>query len=278
MAFVKIKWDSKRKWDQPHVKWNGSAWVPDPKKPSRRSLRQTQQPTTPSNPMSTFRYNVAPNSNGGFTTRAVRGEPETDAEILSHCAAAAAVTAPQAEAVIRALLDKILSCSENCDWAPDFLGLFSFRPVSGGTSPSPDGFHNADDINADVALTFNAETIRAWRGRLTLESAGETGRVTPVIESVIRQSDGAVDKYTAGGLGQVRGNYCNFDPTDVNQGIFLTPTGGAEVRVTAYASIKPQSAVILFPAGLTGALTMRMATYINGSVRSSTYTNPLTSA
>ena len=185
-------------------------------------------------------------------------------------------TPEQAEAVLRAFFAKVLACSAGCDWSPDFLGLIRFSPTSGGSSPTPSGFHNPDDINADIALSFTAETIRQWRSTLSIESLGEVGKVTPLIETIIRQSDGAVDKYQALGLVEVRGNHLNFNASDVTQGIFLKAGAAPEVRVTQYANISPQSVVILIPSGLTGPLNVRVASFINGSVRTSTYTDVIT--
>lgn len=283
-------------WDDPNLRWGDPAYYLEPgdpgfvpygppppapkpkkKKPFRRAPRPEPQPeptTTPT--MSTFKYNVAPKSSGGFTTRAVRGNPETSTEILNHVATQAGITTAQAETALRAFFAKILDTSCGCNWSPDFLGILSFRPTSGGSSPTPDGFHNADDINADVALSFTAETIRQWRSTLTLESMGEVGKITPVIETILRQSDLAVDKYTPGGLIELRGDYMNLKPSDTAQGVFFKPAAGAEVRATEYAGITPQSVIVLVPAALSGALTVRIATHINGSVRSHTYTNPLT--
>ena len=224
----------------------------------------------------TFQYTVAPKSTGGFTCRAVRRAPADQTALVSSIAAENNITPEQALGAITGFFNKVLLCAAGCDWSPEMFGMITFRPTSGGTSPLPDGFHSADDINADVSISFTAETIRQWRTTLTLESLGEVGKITPVIDTIIRQSDMAVDKYTALGLCQARGDRMNLDPADTDQGIFLKPGAGAEVRVTDYAAITPQSIVFLVPTGLTGALTVRVATFINGSVRSYTYTNPLT--
>lgn len=273
-------WDSSLLWDTPSAAWDGGAPQPPvkpKKKPFRRAPKPENQPEPiPTNTMPTFKYNVAPKSSGGFTTRAVRGNPADQTALLAMIASETGTTPAQSEAVLRAFFNKVLLCATGCDWSPDFLGLINFRPTSGGSSTLPDGFHNADDINADVALSFTAETIRQWRSTLSLESMGEVGKVTPVIESVIRQSDKAVDKYTPGGLIELRGEYMNLNPTQVTQGVFLKPVAGAEVRVAEYAGITPTSIIILVPAALSGALTVRIATFINGSVRSFTYTNSLT--
>lgn len=274
-------WDSPgATWDSPGATWD-AAPAPAPPKPKKKPFHHAPKPanTEPpitNNTMPTFQYNVAPKTGGGFTTRAVKGDPVSEADLLAAVAAATGVTAPQAEAVIKTFLNKLLACSAGCDWSPSLFGLVNFRPTSGGSSPTPDGFHNADDINADVALSFNAETIRQWRSTLTLQSMGEVGKITPVIDTIIRQSDLAPDKYTPLGLNQMRGDHLGLDPSDSVQGIFLKPGSNPEVRVTQYATITPSSVVFLVPDGLSGPLTVRVAVHINGSVRSYTYTNPLT--
>lgn len=278
-----------RAWDSPSLSWDqpgGATWdsdFPEPpkpkpkKKPFRRKAKpQNTPPPTPTTTMSTFKYNVAPLSSGGFYTRAVRGNPADETALVASIAASAGITPAQTEAAIKGFFNKVLLCAAGCDWSPEMFGMISFRPTSGGSKPQPDDFHDADDINADVAVTFTAETIRQWRSTLTLESMGEVGKVTPVIETIIRQSDKAVDKYTALGLCQMRGDYMNLNPADVTQGIFLKSGTDPEVRVTEYAAITPQSIVFLVPSGLSGPLTVRIAVFINGSVRSFTYTNPIT--
>lgn len=274
-------------WDSPGAVWDapGAFWDPSPapappkpkKKPFYHAPKSNANQPTPSSPtMPTFKYNVAPKTGGGFTTRAVKGDPVSEAELLAAVAAATGVTSPQAEAVIKTFLNKLLACSAGCDWSPNLFGLFNFRPTSGGSSATPDGFHNADDINAGVALSFSAEAIRQWRSTLNLESLGEVGKLTPIIDTIIRQSDLAPDKYTALGLNQMRGDHLGLDPSDATQGIFLKAGAAAEVRVSQYATITPSSVVFLVPDGLSGPLTVRVASYINGSVRSYTYTDPLT--
>lgn len=250
------------------------------KRPFHRSPKQpdnsTSTPPTTLPTMSTFKYNIAPKSTGGFTTRVVRTEPVADATLLGLIASEASLTPQQAEAVLRAFAKVALGCSSGCAWSSNFLGIYSFRPTSGGSNPAPDGFHNPADINADVSLSFSPETISTWQHQLTLESQGEVGKVTPAIDTIICQSGGGQDKYIAGGLIQVRGDYLNFKTTDLTQGIFFKPATGPEVRAGSYAVIKPQSVVVLVPTGLTGPLIVRVSSFINGSVRSDTYTNPIT--
>ena len=282
--------------DDPNLRWSDPAYYLEPGdpgfvpyaqpaparpkkagKPFRRKLKPTDEnPSQPTINMTTFQYKVAPNSNGGFTTRAARTHAADTTALLAAIAAEAGVTPEQTEGVLRGFFGKVLACASGCEWSPNFLDLVTFRPTSGGSAPLPDGFHNAADINANATIAFLAPVIENWRSGLTLESLGEVGKVTPEIDTVIRQSDLTVDKYTAGGLIQVRGDYLKFDPSDATQGVFFQPAAGAEVRATDYAAILPQSVIVLVPASLTGPLTVRVATHINGSVRSDTYTNQLT--
>lgn len=178
--------------------------------------------------------------------------------------------------MIRAAFGKFLACAAGCEWSPNFLDLVTFRPTSGGSAAGPGDFHTLDDLNASVSIAFLAAKIDDWQAGLTLESLGEVGKITPVIDTIIRQSDQAVDKYTPGGMIQVRGDYMNFNAADVTQGVFLKAGAAAEVRATDYAARQPQSIIVLVPAALSGPLTVRVASHINGSVRSYTYTNLLT--
>lgn len=228
--------------------------------------------------MSGYQYNVSPNPNGGFTTRHVRAAQVDSTALLNAVSAQAEVTPEQAEAVLRAFIARMLASAAESEWSANFLDLVTFRGTSGGSSDSPDGFHNAADINAGVSVALLAPVIETWQQGLTLVSQGEVSKVTPAIASIIRQSDQGVDKYTAGNMIQVRGQNLNFDPSDVTQGVFFTAGEAAEVRATGYAAIEPQSVIVLMPTGLTGPLSVRVATYINGSVRSALYTNLITTA
>lgn len=127
-----------------------------------------------------------------------------------------------------------------------------------------------------MAITLTAEVIRTWQETLTLEHMGELGRVLPNLDSSRNQANGEINQYVPGDLVQIRGNNLKFDRTDVQQGLFLRPAAGAEVRCTSYADIEPTSFTAIVPAALSGALTVRMVAKINGSLRSFTYPAELT--
>ena len=285
------------KWDDPNLKFvNGkgvylepsdAGFVPYPgqilpkpkpkKKPFRRAPRQKTEPTpTHAITMSTFKYNIAPLATGGFTTRAVRGTQADQTAITAAIATAAGVTPEQVEAVVNQLFTKLMQCSSGCEWSQELYGWFSFRPVSGGNQELPTGFVTPDDINADVALTIAAEKIRQWRSSLSLESLGEVGLITPVIDSVIDMTTSQPDRYTVGNMIQLRGNDLRFKLSDLTQGTFFRSGSDPEVRGTLYGQNEPGIVSVAVPAALTGPITVRHAAYINGSIRSYLYTHTLT--
>lgn len=226
--------------------------------------------------MSTFKYNVAPLASGGFTTRAVRAAQADPATITAAIAASTGVEAAKVPLVIQAFFDKILQCSAGCDWSAEMYGCISFRPTSGGSQASPADFHTPDDINADIALSMSAEKIRQWRSGLSLESMGEVGLITPVIDTILDMTTGQADRYTLANMIQLRGNDLRFKLSDVTQGVFFRSGSAAEVRATLYGQNEPGIVSAAVPAALTGPLQVRISAFINGSVRSFTYTHAIT--
>ncbi len=226
--------------------------------------------------MSTFKYTIGPRSGGGFTTRTVRGPAVEQSIVTDAITAATGVTGPQVEAVIQSFFATLLSCAEGCAWSPELYGYVSFRPTSGGSAPLPTDFHNAEDINADVSLSISAARIDTWRAALTLESQGEVGKVTPLIDTILNLDNSAEDKYSPGNLIQLRGDNLKLNKTDPLQGVFFKAGAAAEVRATIYGTMDPSALTVLVPASLSGPLNVRVAAYINGSIRSFTYTNLIT--
>lgn len=223
--------------------------------------------------MKTFKYNVAPLAGGGFTTRAVRGSQADEAVFTADIAASTGVEPAKVPLVIQAFFDKILNCSGGCDWSSEMYGCLSFRPTSGGNEASPADFHNPDDINADIALTLSAAKIRQWRTTLSLESMGEVGLITPVIDAILDITTGQADRYTPANMVQLRGDNLRFKLSDTTQGVFFRSGSAAEVRATLYGQNEPGIVSCAIPAALSGPLQVRIAAYINGSVRSFTYTH-----
>ena len=285
-------------WDDPNLRWGDPSYylepgdpgfVPypgmtPPAKPKRKPFRRQRPPSAPSQPeptdkhtMPTFQYHVAPNPKGGFTTRPVLGQPVTEEFFMNKVATDAAVTPEQAAAVFDAIFNTVLACAAGCDHASDIRGKLRFRPTSGGSETAPDGFSTPVDINADVALSLTAAARDAWRSTLTLESQGEVGKLSPLIDSILSQETGAENFYVPGTLIEINGDNLRFQKNDVTQGVFFRSGNNPEVRATIYGTVTPTSLSVLVPATLSGPLTVRVAAFLNGSVRSFTYMDPITS-
>jgi hypothetical protein len=244
-------------------------------KPFHRKLNDPNNPS-PDPTMNKFKYSPAPQSGGGYTTRAVFGEPLTEATLTAAAAAAAGITPVQADTAIKAMLQGILAAATSGGYSTRLYGLMRSRPTAGGHSESPDGFNSAQDINAGVALAFTARTIAAWQEGLSLEDQGLVGKVTPVIDTVINLNNAHENEYTVGDMIELRGELLRFDKTDTGQGVVFIKPDGTKVRATVYGSNDPGKVQALVPAGLTGSLTICLMAFINGSVRCFTYTDPVT--
>lgn len=225
--------------------------------------------------MPTFKFTVSPKSTGGFRANAVLGGQINEASLVAAIATATGVDAEKVPLVIKSFLAYLRNCANGCDWATALFGELSVRPTCGGSQPTPDGFQNAGELNADIALSFTAEIIEAWRGTLTLESQGTKGLVTPVIDTILCLTDNAEDHYVVLDNIRLYGHDLRFDKSDPLQGVFFIKADGTEVRATVYGPINPSDVTVLVPAGLTGALQVRISAHINGSLRTYLYTRTL---
>ncbi len=252
---------------------------PKPKKKTFHRRRQAASGSATPNPteiMSFFKCNVAHNSQGGFTTRPTLGSSVAEAQFFDAVAAACGVPRAQCESVFDAVVDTILSCGAGCAQSTGLRGRLRFRPTSGGSSSTPDGFNNAEQINADVAISLTAEARDTWRAGLTIQSQGEVGKLSPQVDAILSQETGAQDKYAPGTLIDIRGENLRFDKADLAQGVFFRSGNAAEVRATVYGTVTPSSLSVLVPGTLSGPLTVRVAAFINGSVRTFTYMTHIT--
>lgn len=274
-------------WDSPTATWDsaGATWdatpTPPAPKPKKRPFHRSPKPNIPTPPlasttMPTFKFTISPKSTGGYRTSAVLGSMIDETALTAMIATACGTTPEQTTLVIKTFLAKLRECANGCSWSPNLYGELGVRPTSGGSSPAPDGFQNADEINADVALSFTAEVIQQWRSGLTLESQGTKGLVTPVIDTVLCLQNNAEDHYVVGDNIRLYGHSLRFDKADPAQGIFFIKADGSEVRASVYGPVNPSDVTVLVPAGLTGSIQLRISAHINGSLRTYLYTRPLT--
>ena len=277
-----LTWGTKKKsWGSAGAKW-GMKLSPAPRpEKKRRPLHRKPKPQNENqtnNIMSTFKFSPAPKSGGGYSARAVFGAILQESTLTAAAAAEAGITAEKVEIVIKSVLNGILAAGADSGHSTELYGLLRFRPTSGGRKDDPADFNTAEDINADIALSFTSNAIAAWRATLNLDNQGTVGKVTPVISTIMNRKNGADNEYTAGDMIELIGDNLRFDESDPDQGVFFAPASGPEVRATVYGRNEPAMVVALVPAGLTGPQTVRIAAFINGSVRSFTYTDTITAS
>ncbi|MBL9116960.1 MAG: DUF4469 domain-containing protein [Verrucomicrobiaceae bacterium] len=222
-----------------------------------------------------FHYSKMPNARGGFTTRPVLGKQLTTRELDAAVSTATGLPAAQCAQVFTTYLQQILTAAGDSRWSSSVHELVRFSPVSGGSKPQADDFHSADDLAADVALVFTAPVIRQWRQRLQLVGHGIQGFAAPVVASILSASTNQIDVYVPGDMITVRGQHLKVERDDPTQGIFLIKPDGTETRCMSYGAITRLRVTALVPGTLSGPLRVRVASRVNGSVRSSVYTGVL---
>ena len=194
-----------------------------------------------------------------FTTRPDFGPNWTQAELDARVHAAfPAVPADQCGLIAQRYFLELLA-ADSPRRAPKLFDLLYVRPSCGGTSTTPDGFHNGSDIKADIVVGYLAEVIRDWQGQISIRKTGQEGAAIPVIDTVLDESTGAQNHYTA--LQNVRlvGDHLDFDRTKTDQGVFLAPAaGGPWVRLTTYGPTTEKNIYVLIPSGTTGAQKLRV--------------------
>jgi len=275
-----LPWGTKKKsWGSAGAKW-GMKLSPAPRPEKRRRpfhrKPKPQDENQANITMSTFKFSPAPKSGGGYSTRAVFGAILQESTLTAAAAAEAGITAEKVEIVIKSVLNGILKAGADSGYSNELYGLLRFRPTSGGSADDPAAFNTAEDINADIALSFTSDAIAAWRPTLTLDNQGLVGKITPVISTIMNRKNRADNEYTPGDMIELIGDNLRFDESDTEQGVFFSPASGPDVRATVYGRNEPSMVVALVPTGLTGPQTVRIAAFINGSVRSFTYTDPIT--
>lgn len=226
--------------------------------------------------MNPFKFHIIPNPRGGFTARPVLGTPVDEAALTAAIAAQAGVTPQQADAVVRALADQLLAQAAAGHWSLSLYDSFGIRPKAGGSQPLPDDFQTVDQLQLGTAIHFTAARIAKWRRTLRMESQGSKGRLSPIIATTLSEPEGLQDRYNPGTLIRLVGHRLRFNPQDPEQGVTFIRSDETEVRATVYGGIRPKAVNVLVPADLSGPLRIRIAAHINGSVRSYTYTTPIT--
>ncbi|MBL9133646.1 MAG: hypothetical protein JNG86_20720 [Verrucomicrobiaceae bacterium] len=222
-----------------------------------------------------FLYSPAPNPRGGFTTRAILGRQITETELEAAVAAETGQPPEVCAQVFTSYLRQMMAAAGKSRWSAGLYDLIGLYPTAGGSKDAPDAFHTAADMNAGLRLAFLASAVAAWQEGLQVQSQGFAGLVTPVLTSVLCCSTDQADCYVPGHLIHIRGQHLKMDYHDPELGAFFRMEGGQEVRAATYGGNTRLRLIAMVPGGLSGPLELRVASHINGSVRSTVYPAPL---
>ena len=140
-----------------------------------------------------------------------------------------------------------------------FGGQLNVKPSTGGTAATPDGFHTAEDLKADVSLSYAADVIHDWRATCTIEKVGDEGVAIPIVETIINCLTGTPNTYTAAQAIHLQLENGGFNKLMPNQGVFSsTGENGPWVRINAYGSVSDKNIYAFIPAATTGGLRVKV--------------------
>ena len=197
-------------------------------------------------------------SGKAFSTRIDRGPDWTQAELDGLVSGLHGLPPEKCFAVGREYFRQVLLAARPRRIL-NLFGLLYVDPSTGGSAPTPEGFHTAEDIKADFPIGYLAETIHEWRKTLTIEKTGEEGVARPLVRTVINLLTNHADHYTENQLLRLLGEYLGFTRTNLAQGVHMAPTdNGPWVRLNTYGSISDRQVLVLIPAGTTGPIWLKL--------------------
>ena len=149
----------------------------------------------------------------------------------------------------------------------NLFGLLGIRPTSGGKETGTDDFHNATDINFDLAVVYLTDAIRELRDTSTIQNIGHDGPGDPHLEIIENMVNGALNSYTPGQMVRISGEHLSFERAAAiipagNVGAFIQPAaGGAWTHLTTYGNLSDATVEVLIPAAITGQQRLKI---VNG--------------
>ncbi len=127
-----------------------------------------------------------------------------------------------------------------------------------------DGFDPAQHRLAIRVITGKRlrRLLKGYGEVIKLESSDVLPHPAEFLDANSGQKDSTL---TPGGLGELGGYRMQFDPTDLNQGIFFLSAAGEETRATVVSRNKPSELTFLIPALAPGEYTLQVRTVLNGT-------------
>jgi len=130
-------------------------------------------------------------------------------------------------------------------------GLCQLFPRIRGVFDGPDDAFDPKRHRVDAAAAPGTRLRKTLRQKATPERIAPP-RPAPLPELYRDLASGTDNsRLTPGGIGEIVGALMKFDPAALDEGVFLTPSGGgAETRVSQVLTAQPKKVVLQMPAGL----------------------------
>lgn len=227
----------------------------------------------------TFKYITRPTSNnGGTTTQPVYRGTKTQADLIAEINARLGVTPPTTDLILCTTFEIIIDWTAQGWKVAPCHDLVGFQLTSGGSTRTgaPEDW-NFDSMNIDLNCHWGATGEARSRALFTSEKVGEQSRAAPLFVEVYDSETKELNHYvpTKGLYSRFSNNRFEFAPAKGCKMRFRK-SDGSFVEAAGYPFVKGNTVVCTPPAGLTGTVYLEVTALINGALRTSEYSFPLT--
>ena len=226
--------------------------------------------------MQPYQYIVQPTPNGNaFMPRADYRGTKTKAELLAEVATRTGAN-PSPELVIHTYFEVVIDfCKQGWKCEP-FDELIGFRFTCGGSHPTNNFQGSFESLDISPSCNLGEAGVLRASDDFTSEKTAEQARVGLVFTLVKDTFTGGQDHYTADKTLQVdvANKKIAFDRNQSSNIVRFRKTDGTFVN-SPEVILKGRTFSIRVPTPLTGSVELHISCEINGSLRTSIYSNAL---
>ncbi len=147
----------------------------------------------------------------------------------------------------------------------NFGGLVELFPRVKGVFTGPTDTFDPTRHSLDVGANPGSRIRKTVRDDATTVKDEAVKPAPNPIEYRDIASDTTNDQLTSDNIGQLTGSRLKYDEVAADEGIYIIPTGGAEVKVTTVQKNKPSQLVFLVPTLLPGTHNIEVRARMPGS-------------
>jgi HU domain fused to wHTH, Ig, or Glycine-rich motif len=200
-----------------------------------------------------IRYQIISNSlkPGTFMARVIQGQRVGLDAMIEGMVARTTLSTADVQAVVTALTEEVRTVLTRGDTAV-IDGLATFNATLSGSFADPDVTISRDTAQLNLAIQADSRLQAAIAAAASYERVVRDIKV-PIITSFYDAATAAFDRYTPGSIVRLQGDHLKFDPSKLEEGVFLR-NGGDEVRVSVYSVVGARQLDALVPATLSGVI------------------------